>query len=230
MTLPTRTGKVSLLFMPLEIIHPLAEVYAGRYTTPVDDVLSEIDKSTSQNHSQPWMMSGHLQGNFLEMISKLMSPSRILEIGTMTGYSAVCLAKGLKEGGCLHTIEKREKDASDAVKNIEKAGLQDRVNVHTGDAKEIIPNLSETWDLVFIDADKTGYIDYYKLIFPRVRKGGLIIADNVLYHGEVLSEELKGKNAIAIQAFNQFIAEQSGIQTVMLTVRDGLMLILKNIN
>jgi len=227
MVLPARTGKVSLPYMPFEIIHPLAEAYAGRYTTPVDDVLSEIDKSTSQNHSQPWMISGHLQGKFLELISSLMSPSRILEIGTMTGYSAVCLAKGLKQGGYLHTIEKREKDAITAIQNIAQAGMQEVVKVHTGDAKEIILNLSETWDLVFIDADKTGYIDYYKMIFPRVRKGGLIIADNVLYHGEVLSEEVKGKNAIAIQAFNQFIAEQSGIQTVMLTVRDGLMLIQK---
>jgi len=230
MVLPARTGKVSLLYMPLEIIHPLAEAYAGRYTTPVDQVLADISRSTSENHSQPWMMSGHLQGKFLEMISRLMSPSRILEIGTMTGYSAVCLAKGLKADGCLHTIEKREKDAITAIQNITQAGLQNVVNVHVGDAKEIIPNLSETWDLVFIDADKTGYIDYYKLVLPHVRKGGLIIADNVLYHGEVLSEELSGKNAIAIQAFNQFIAEQSGIQTVMLTVRDGLMLILKNTN
>ncbi len=213
--------------MPLEIIHPLAEAYAGRYTTPVDQVLADISRSTSENHSQPWMMSGHLQGKFLEIISSLMSPSRILEIGTMTGYSALCLAKGLNEGGYLHTIEKREKDAATAMENIALAGLQQKVKVHTGDAKEIIPVLSETWDLVFIDADKTGYIDYYKLVYPHVRKGGLIIADNVLYHGDVLTDELKGKNAKAIQEFNQFIIEQSGNETVMLTVRDGLMLVLK---
>jgi predicted O-methyltransferase YrrM len=213
--------------MPLEIIHPLAEAYAGRYSTPVDEVLGEIESRTSKNHSQPWMMSGHLQGKFLEMISRLMSPSRILEIGTMTGYSAVCLAKGLKEGGCLYTIEKRANDAEIAKENLSRAGLTDRVKIVIGDAKEIIPTLRESWDLVFIDADKTGYIDYYKLVFPEVRKGGFIIADNVLYHGEVLSEEIRSKHAKAIQNFNQFIIEQSDIESVLLTIRDGLMMILK---
>jgi len=214
--------------MPLELIHPLVEAYAGRFTTPADVTLAEIERTTSEDHPQPWMMSGHVQGKLLEMISKLMAPSRILEIGTMTGYSTVCLAKGLREGGFLHSIEKREQDALRAVENISRAGLADRVKVHTGDAKEIIPMLSETWDLVFIDADKTGYIDYFNLVFPSIRKGGLMIADNVLYHGDVLTEEAKGKNAKAIQAFNQYVVEKNDIETLLLTVRDGLMLILKN--
>lgn len=213
--------------MPLEIIHPLAEAYALRHTMPVDPVLAEIDRLTNESHAQPWMMSGHLQGKFLEMMSELISPYRILEIGTMTGYSAICMAKGLREDGCLHTIEKRESDAIIAIHNIKKAGLQDKIKVHIGEARDILTQLAETWDLVFIDADKTGYTDYYKLVFPHVRKGGLIIADNVLYHGEVLTENCQGKNAKAIQEFNQYLITQTNIETVLLTVRDGLMLIKK---
>jgi caffeoyl-CoA O-methyltransferase len=227
MVLPAQQGEVSLSYMPIDIIHPLAEMYAGRYSTPVDAILEEVGRTTTETHTQPWMMSGHLQGAFLEMISKLMAPSRILEIGTMTGYSAICLAKGLKEGGCLHTIEKREKDAATAIENISGAGMKDIIKVHVGDAKEIISSLTETWDLVFIDADKTGYIDYYQLVFPSIRKGGLIIADNVLYHGEVLDGNPTGKNAQAIHAFNQYIQHDPLIDHVLLTIRDGLMLIRK---
>jgi len=214
--------------MPLEIIHPLADAYAARHTTPVADVLCDIEKSTSDQHPQPWMLSGPVQGKFLELISRILQPARILEIGTMTGYSAVCLAKGLREGGQLHTIEKREQDAVFARQNIMDANLADRIIVHIGDAKEVIPGLEETWDMVFIDADKIGYIDYFKMVLPRLKKGGVVIVDNVLYHGEVLTEEPRGKNAKAIVDFNQFIMKQTGIETVLLTVRDGLMLILKN--
>jgi predicted O-methyltransferase YrrM len=134
----------------------------------------------------------------------------------------------LREGGQLHTIEKREQDAVFARQNIMDANLADRIIVHVGDAKEVIPGLEEAWDMVFIDADKTGYIDYFKMVLPRLKKGGVVIVDNVLYHGEVLTEEPRGKNAKAIVDFNQFIMKQTGIETVLLTVRDGLMLILKN--
>jgi len=213
--------------MSLNLIYPPAEAYAAQHTTPVDSLLLDIEENTKQHHQQPWMLSGHLQGKFLEMISCLIRPERILEIGTMTGYSAICLAKGLQESGYLHTIEKREEDVLLARKHIISLGLSDRIHVHHGDAKELLPSFQETWDLVFIDADKTGYIDYYNLVMPQVRKGGLIIADNVLYHGEVLSEERKGKNARAIHAFNQHVQRDEKVDHVLVTIRDGLMLIRK---
>jgi len=173
------------------------------------------------------MMSGHLQGQFLEIISKLIQPKRILEIGTMIGYSSICLAKGLAADGILHTIEMREQDAIIAKNNFIKAGLHEKIQLHVGNALEIIPQLQETWDLVFIDADKPGYMKYYELVKPRLRKGGLILADNVLFHGDVLADVLKGKNAKAIQAFNELVAADEEVEKVMLTLRDGLFLIRK---
>lgn len=173
------------------------------------------------------MLSGHLQGQFLEIISKLLQPQRILEIGTMVGYSTICLAKGLAKGGMVHTIELRTDDALQAQQNFEQAGLADSIQLHTGNAKEIIPQLNETWDLVFMDADKTSYAEYYQLVKPRLRKGGVILADNVLFHGEVLQDEIKGKNPKAIQAFNELIAADDEVEKILLTLRDGLFLIRK---
>lgn len=173
------------------------------------------------------MLSGHLQGKVLEMISRMINPDRILEIGTFTGYSALCLAKGLSAEGVLHTIELREEDAKRAGDYFNKAGLRDKIIVHTGNALEIAGSLKETWDLVFIDADKTGYIAYFDLVFPNVKKNGFILADNIFFHGQVLDKEVKGKNAKAITAFNQFIKERNDIDKVALTIRDGLYLIRK---
>lgn len=173
------------------------------------------------------MLSGPLQGKFLEMISKLLAPRRILEIGTFMGYSALCLAAGLAADGRLHTIELREEDADRAAENFRRANWQDRIILHRGNALAIIPTLEERWDLVFIDADKPGYADYYRLVLPRVRAGGLIIADNVLFHGQVLQAPVEGKSARAIQAFNELIAGDDRVEKVMLTVRDGLLFIRK---
>jgi predicted O-methyltransferase YrrM len=173
------------------------------------------------------MLSGHLQGKFLEMISCLLRPERILEIGTFTGYSALCLAAGLAKGGMLHTIELREEDADIAAENFSRANWQDRIILHRGNALEIIPTLHEAWDLVFIDADKTGYAAYYQLALARLKPGGLIIADNVLFHGQVLEAEPEGKNAKAIHAFNELVKKDDSVEKVMLTLRDGLLLIRK---
>lgn len=223
--------KASVLSLPkrffLELINPKAEVYAALFSTKEDAVLQQIAAETKQLHQQPHMLSGHLQGQFLEMISKLVQPKRMLEIGTMVGYSSICLAKALAADGLLHTIELREADAAIAQSNFEKAGLQDRIQLHVGNALEIIPQLNETWDLVFIDADKTGYARYYELVKPRLRSGGLILADNVLFHGDVLEEEIKGKNAKAVHAFNEMIAADEEVEKIMLTLRDGLFLIRK---
>ncbi|MDI3322266.1 O-methyltransferase [Pinibacter soli] len=209
----------------MELISSLVEAYADKFTSPEDEVMQGISAAT-QMHDHAHMLSGHVQGKFLELISRLVAPKYILEIGTFTGYSAVCLAKGLQQNGVLHTIELREEDAATAQKYFTEAGASN-IQLHIGNAVEIIPTFTETFDIVFIDADKTGYLDYYKMVLPKVRKGGLIIADNVLFHGQVLEEPVKGKNAKAIQAFNEYIQQDASVQQVLLTIRDGLLFIVK---
>ena len=212
----------------MDIINPLAQVYAETYTQEEDPVLREIARETNESHAHAHMLSGHLQGKFLELLSLLHKPQRILEIGTFTGYSAICLAKGLLNNGMLHTIELREEDAAIARANFKRANLQNKIILHTGNALSIIPTLSESWDLVFIDADKPNYIAYYDLVVPFVKPGGIIVADNVLFHGQVLEQPVEGKNARAIHAFNEHLNRDQNVQKVMLTIRDGLLLIRKN--
>ncbi|MBV4357044.1 O-methyltransferase [Pinibacter aurantiacus] len=209
----------------MELISSLVEAYADKFTSPEDEVMQGISAAT-QMHDHAHMLSGHVQGKFLELISRLVAPKYILEIGTFTGYSAVCLAKGLQQDGILHTIELREEDAATAQKYFTAAGVSN-IQLHIGNAMEIIPTFTEAFDIVFIDADKTGYLDYYKMVLPKVRKGGLIVADNVLFHGQVLEEPLKGKNAKAIQAFNEYVQQDASVEQVLLTVRDGLLFIVK---
>jgi len=182
---------------------------------------------SARQHPQAQMLSGHVQGRFLEMLSYLAAPKYILEIGTFMGYSALCLVKGLQPGGQLHTIELREGDAQTASENFRKANVAGKIILHTGNALDIIPTLQVTWDLVFIDADKVNYGAYYKLVLPKVRPGGFIVADNVLFHGDVLEKEIKGKNGLAIHSFNQMVKEDQSVEKVLLTVRDGLLLIRK---
>lgn len=211
----------------MEMIHALVEQYADLNTTPPDEVCAELMKFTQQHHKHAHMLSSAEQGKLLEFISLMMNAERILEIGTFTGYSAICLAKGLSATGHLHTIELREEDAAIAKRFIEQARLSGKITIHIGDAKNIIRDLNETWDIVFIDADKVGYIEYYELTLPSVRPGGLIIADNVLFHGQVLEEPLKGKNPVAINEFNKHVKEDNRVEQVLLTIRDGLTLIRK---
>jgi predicted O-methyltransferase YrrM len=211
----------------LELIHPQAEAYAARYSSETDVLLTAILRETAEQHPQPHMVSGALQGKFLEIISLLLRPTRVLEIGTMVGYSTICLAKGLAEGGMLHTIELRDKDAALARTNFERAGISHQVQLHTGNALDILPQLREEWDLVFLDADKVSYTQYYELVKPRLKSGGVLLADNVLFHGEVLTDEIRGKNAKAIQAFNEMIAADQEVDKILVTLRDGLFLIRK---
>jgi predicted O-methyltransferase YrrM len=211
----------------MELINPLVQSYAESLSSPEDDLLKEVNDFTLKNHSEYQMLSGHLQGKLLEMLSCMIRPRRILEIGTFTGYSALCLAKGLTDDGILHTIELREKDADRAKEFFKKSGFGAKIVSHTGNAKDIIPVLNETWDLVFIDADKTGYIDYFNLVLPALRQNGFIFADNIFFHGQVLEEPVSGKNAKAIKAFNEFIAARNDIEKVAVTLRDGLYLIKK---
>ena len=172
------------------------------------------------------MLSGHLQGKLLEMISWMIRPRRILEIGTFTGYSAICLAKGMAPDGELHTIELREADAAKAQQYFNDS-FPGRIILHRGNALDLIPALDETWDLVFIDADKPSYKEYFTLVMPKIRQNGFILADNSFFHGQVLEEEAKGKNAKAIKAFNEFIRDRQDIDKMIITLRDGLYLIRK---
>lgn len=211
----------------MELVYPAAEAYAKQYTSELDEVLQEIEDYTMTNHPHAHMLSGHVQGKVLELFSRMIAPGAILEIGTFTGFSALCLAKGLREDGKLTTLELREEDAATAAKYFAKAGMENKIDLLVGDALQIIPTLQETWDLVFIDADKVNYINYYELTLPAVRSGGWILADNVFFHGEVLEENIKGKNAKAIQAFNEHLKKDDRIERAMLTIRDGLFLVQK---
>lgn len=211
----------------MEIVNSRAEAYAARYTSPTDALISEVEHYTMQHHAHANMLSGAVQGKLLEAISRILRPRRILEIGTFTGYSALCLAQGLADDGVLHTIEIREEDAALAASFFARSSHKNRIILHRGNALDIIPGLKEDWDLVFIDADKTGYIDYYELTLPLLKAGGVMLADNVLFHGEVLEEVIRGKSAKAIQAFNDHVAADVRVTQVLLTVRDGLMWIMK---
>jgi predicted O-methyltransferase YrrM len=161
------------------------------------------------------------------MISKLVQPKRILEIGTYTGYSAICLAQGLQKDGLIHTIDVNDELESMIRRYIVKAGLTNKVSLHIGNALNIIPIINETWDLVFIDADKENYLNYYNLVFEKVRSGGLIIADNVLWSGKVLDEKENDSETAAIREFNQHIHEDARVEHLLLPLRDGLMIIRK---
>ena len=213
--------------MPLEIVSALAEGYASQHTTAESELLQRIAKETYQNHTEPHMLSGHVQGRFLSMISEMLQPQYVLEIGTFTGYSALCLAEGLLPNGQLHTIELRPDDALISENYFKLSGYADKIILHTGNAKEIIPTLPHPWDIVFIDADKSGYIDYYEMVVPQLSHKGLIIADNVLFHGQVLQNPISGKNAKAVDTFNKHVLNDQRVEIIMLTLRDGLLLIKK---
>jgi predicted O-methyltransferase YrrM len=212
----------------LELINPLVQEYAEKFSSAEDALLKEVNDFTVKNHPEHHMLSGHLQGKFLEMASMMIRPRRILEIGTFTGYSALCLAKGLSDDGILHTIELRENDAATAKGFFDRSVYKEKIILHTGDAKEIVSKLDEVFDLVFIDADKPGYIEYFNLVFPKLKKNGFIFADNIFFHGQALEAEPKGKNAKAIKEFNQYINERTDIEKMILTLRDGLYLIRKS--
>ena len=212
----------------MNIVDPQAQTYCERYTTSEDELLKEVVLYTGVHHPNSPMISGHLQGKLLEAISMMLQPNKILEIGTFTGYSALCLAKGLSGADAkLHTIEMREDDATAAASFFCKSFFSQKIILHVGNALQIIGEMDEWWDLVFIDADKENYINYFNLVFSQLRPKGFILADNVLFHGEVLEKEIKGKNAKAIQSFNDALLNRSDVEKVMLPIRDGLFVIKK---
>jgi caffeoyl-CoA O-methyltransferase len=202
--------------------------YSEAFTSGESDILARLNRETHLKIPLPVMLSGPLQGMLLSMISKMLKPSKILEIGTYTGYSAICLAQGLQPHGLLHTIDINEELEDIAFRYFCEAGLGETIKQHFGKAAEIIPDIDEEFDLVFIDADKQNYQLYYDMVFERLRPGGFILADNVLYDGEVvLPEQDQSKNAKALHAFNEMVRNDKRVEHLLLPVRDGLMLIRK---
>lgn len=193
-----------------------------------DEVLRELERETHLKVIGARMLSGHLQGQVLTLLSKIIRPHRILEIGTFTGYSAICLAKGLSEAGLLFTIEINDELEEIAKKYFAKAGFQKQIIQKTGPALQIIQSLNETFDLVFIDADKKEYLDYYHAVFEKIKPGGIIIADNTLWSGKVV-QELKSddEQTRKIMAFNQFVKNDSRMEKVILPLRDGMTVLRK---
>ena len=203
------------------------EQYIEEFSTAEDPVLEDLYRQTHIRFVNPNMVSGHLQGKLLELISRMIKPENILEIGTFTGYSAICLSKGLRPGGKLITIELNDELSSFAHSYFCKAGADEKIIQMTGKAQNIIPGLDLMFDLVFIDADKREYIEYYKLVIDKVKPGGFILADNVLWGGQVVEKGISDPQALGIINFNNMIRKETIIEDVIIPIRDGLMLMRK---
>jgi len=192
------------------------------------DLLKTLTRDANVNLLRPRMLSGHLQGRLLKMFCRMMKPRRVLEIGTYTGYATLCIAEGLEEDGLVYTIEINDEMEDFIMKYISLSSNKDKIRVHFGDALEIIPILNEKFDMVFIDADKRLYSEYYDIVFPFVRPGGLIIADNTLWDGKVVEDVVSSdKQTVGILSFNNKIKEDNRIDKVILPLRDGLTMIWK---
>lgn len=202
--------------------------YAEQHTTAESALLQKLNRNTFAKVLQPRMLSGHMQGQFLSMISQMIVPKFILELGTYTGYSAMCLAEGLQPEGELHTIEINEELKTFAQQYFEESPYGQKIKMHIGDAIKIIPQLNLMFDLVFIDADKENYVNYYKLCKPFLNKGGYIIADNVLWSGNVVKHATeRDADTEHLMAFNTMVQNDLEVKNVLLPIRDGLMLIRK---
>lgn len=201
--------------------------YADSHTTDEDPVLQELFRTTHLKTIHPQMLSGKVQGEFLTIISRMVQPSRILEIGTFTGYSAYCLSKGLSKNGKITTIEIDEELEELVSGFFRKAGIAEKVNFIIGDALKVIPTLQEKYDLVFIDANKEHYVKYYNLLIDKVNSGGYIVADNVLWSGKVAEDPEQDNSTKILHQFNELVTKDPRVNNVLLTVRDGLMLIRK---
>lgn len=212
----------------MELISPAAQQYAESASSPESVLLQRINRETREKEAGYQMLSGPLQGAFLRMISQMVRPRAILEIGTFTGYSAICLSAGLQQGGKLHTIDLNNELSGVCQRYFEDAGLENTIIRHTGNALDILPSLEGLFDLVFIDADKVNYSRYYDLVFDKVPAHGYILADNLFFHGEVLDPGTEpGEQAAALIAFSRKIKEDDRVEQVLVTIRDGLLLVRK---
>jgi len=204
------------------------ESYCETHSSNESDLLYRLNRETHLKVLNPRMLAGKLQGGFLSMISKMLKPSNILEIGTFTGYSALCLAEGLQHDGELHTIEIDVELEWIITKYFNVSEHREKLHLHIGNALEIIPKLNKTWDLVFMDAEKTEYLQYYEMVLPYVRNGGFLLIDNVLWDGKVVEPIAKNDtNTQAIVELNRFVQNDSRVNNLFLPLRDGLLLIEK---
>lgn len=212
----------------MEFISEELSIYCEQHTSEETDVLAKLNRETHLKVVSPRMLSGHLQGRFLSFIAKLYQPKLIVEIGTYTGYSALCLAEGLTENGKLISIDVNEETSAFAKSFIEKTEYSHKIELVLADAKEYIPTIKESIDLVFIDADKKNYLNYYHLVIDKLSKGGLIIADNVLWSGKItMPESAMDKETLALHQFNQFVQQDTRVENILLPIRDGLMVVRK---
>lgn len=204
------------------------EEYIELHSTPESEVLKKLNRETYAKILRPRMLSGHIQGKFLEMITQMIDPSNVLEIGTYTGYSAIAIAEGLSENAKLITTEINEELEDIANRYFSESGLANKIELIIGNAIDIIPSLHCEFQFVFIDADKENYIEYFELVLPKVPKGGFILADNVLWSGKVLTEPHRNdKDTIAIKKFNKYVNNDQRVENVILPFRDGITLIRK---
>ena len=212
-----------------DIVNNKIEDYIRKNSSKEPEILKDLNKETYLKVLNPRMLSGHLQGRFLSIITKLIKPKKILEIGTYTGYSAICMAEGLIENGIIHTIDINEELVSIQNKYFAKSKCKNSIIQHVGDARNIIKSINEKFDLVFLDADKENYIEYYELVIEKVKKGGLIIADNVLWTGKVVEPEKDDDELTQyLIDFNKMINEDDRVENIIIPLRDGLNIILKN--
>lgn len=209
----------------MDIVDSQMADYAAAHTTPENSLLKKVNRDTHANVLKPRMLSGHLQGRLLSMISHMINPSSILEIGTYTGYSAICLAEGLKPGGKLTTIDRNEELEARLRSYFKEAGLENAIDLRIGNALQIIPTLNTAFDLVFIDADKENNSNYFDLVIDKVPSGGYILADNVLWSGKVIDQT--DKDTRAVTAFNDKVHNDPRVENVLLPVRDGIMVMRK---
>jgi caffeoyl-CoA O-methyltransferase len=209
----------------MDLISQKINDYAEEHSSPIDDVLYQLHRETHLKVMNPIMLTGFQQGKLLQFVSDMIKPKLMLEIGTFTGYSAICFARGLQLGAKLHTIEKDPELEDICRKYFVKAGLQDKIELHIGNALDMIPNMNLTFDLVYIDCDKEIYPEIYQIVFDKVAKGGYILADNVLWHGKVIEDSSHAdRETLGIMNFNDLVKNDERVDNFMLPFRDGLML------
>ena len=213
----------------MELINPIIQEYCDQHTSPETTVLKRLNRDTHANVLQPRMLSGHFQGRLLSMLSKMIKPNRILEIGTYTGYSALCLAEGLTDDGLLITIDVNAEREEMVNRYIADAGQQQRIQHIIGDALNIVKTLPYTYDLIFVDADKPNYLRYYEMAIEKLNVGGYMLIDNILWSGKVVDEKelAKDKDTQILHALNQLVQHDERVENVLLPVRDGLMVVRK---